>query len=72
MNLMLNGIYVGKPKRSVNKYSERLGYGMTGYYSEEPHGEAVFVADGCKTIWIISQDDIYIPSEHQTRHCPKV
>ena len=63
---MRRAIYVGK--------QWFLTYGMTGNIEKKPkhRGFTFFIPDGINpTVRKVRRVDIYIPSEHQTRHCPK-
>ena len=66
---MKRAIYVGKPRTGWTD----LHYGMTGRLVERAVGFApTFVPDGDE--WVhaeVPEEDIYIPSEDATRHCPK-
>jgi len=60
---MKRAIYVGETTNWVS-------YGMTGSTWEDSLGRA-FLPDGVSGAMIIPRADLYIPSEDQTRHCPK-
>ena len=70
---MTRAIYVGKTDTFEGPDACRrlhpLTYGMTGDYSY--CGFCIFWPDGSATGVTLDREDIYIPSEDQTRHCPK-
>lgn len=47
-----------------------LHYGMTGETFTAP-GRRWFSPDGGLHEWGVGPHDVYVPSEHKTRHCPK-
>ena len=65
-------IYVGTAETYPWNWSGRhpLHYGMTGDCRESTTFWS-FRPDGNATGSVVQRDDLYIPSEDQTRHCPK-
>lgn len=72
---MKNAIFVGRTRETSFRFVDNeLCYGRTG--EAEVNGsrrnEFKFYPDGSDVHpWICCKDEIYIPSEDQTRHCPK-
>jgi hypothetical protein len=70
MKPMKRSIYVGETLTGAN--GGFLSYGMTGHHSHDPTEGTVFLGEGSRSIWSgLSRRDVYVPSEHKTRHCPK-
>jgi len=65
-----NAIFVGNTRPA-------LSYGMTGVFVHQPEFDrvngrfSVFMpdGDGLPPV-VVNRSDVYIPSKHQTRHCP--
>lgn len=70
MKPMKRSIYVGETLTGAN--GGFLSYGMTGHHTHHPTEGTVFLAEGSSSIWSgLSRNDVYVPSEQQTRHYPK-
>lgn len=73
---MKRAIYVGKTELYPYAYPSRhpLHYGMTGDFVNASGSKIFgFIPDGKegRRGSFVSRDDVYIPSEDKTRHCPK-
>lgn len=75
---MIAGIYVGKPMAVLDPNfpvdDEYLNYGRRGQVTEAVFpsiNRVLFWPEGQQMPWSVYRREVYIPSKHQTRHCPK-